>query len=101
MTDYGSDLRAFVKLAENLSATGAEVYWGGGRGMFSAKANWGGGTVKMQRRLPDNATWVDVGPDVTFTSDNIGGFELPPGFVRADIATATAVYAWVEGTGVL
>lgn len=92
--------RDFSELLENASATGDAVYWSGGRGAFSVKATWGGGTVKLQFQLKDGSTWVDVGPDVTLTADGIGGFELPHGYIRAHVATATAVYAWVEGTGV-
>lgn len=87
-------------LADNASATTSAFVWNGGRGAFMAKATWGGGTVKLQYLLPDGSTWVDVGPDVELTADGMGGFELPPGHIRVNIATATAVYAWIAGTGV-
>lgn len=87
-------------LAENASSTGSSFTWDGGRGAFSAVATFGGGTVKLQFLLPDGSTWVDVGPDTTLTAAGAGGFELPSGKIRVNIATATAVYAWVQGTGV-
>lgn len=88
-------------LAENAGAgNGAAVRWAGGRGVFSATATWGSGSVKLQYQLPDGSTWVDVGPETTLTADGAGGFELPDSLVRAVVTTSTAAYAWVQGTGV-
>jgi len=96
--------QGLTELVSNASATGSAVLWKGGRGMFSAVATWGGGTVKLQILLPDGATWVDVDKSgdtfVTLTADGLGEFELPSCSIRANIATSTAVYAWVQGTGV-
>ena len=81
-----------ITLAANASATGGWVQWPGGRGEFRVQGTFGGGTVKLQCQGP-NGTAQDVGPDVTLTADGGGIFELGAGPIRANIATATAVYA--------
>jgi len=88
-----------LALLSNASATSSGAFWPGGRGVFSAKATWGGGTVKLQYLAADGATWIDAGSDTTLTADGGGVFELPAGQIRANVATATAVYAFARGTG--
>lgn len=78
-------------LASNASATGSWVFWPGGRGEFRVEGTFPG-TVKLQCKGP-NGTAQDVGPDVTLTAAGGGIFELGAGEIRANIATATAVYA--------
>jgi hypothetical protein len=80
-----------LDLLSNASATGAGFTWPGGKGLFMVEATWGGGTVKLQIQSP-NSTWIDV-PSGSFTANGMFGFELPPGQIRANVATATAVYA--------
>ena len=82
-------------LAQNASATGGEVSWPGGEGVFMAEATWGGGTVKLQFKTP-NGTWIDAGTETTLTANGAGAFLLPPCLIRASIATATAVYAYAK-----
>lgn len=87
-------------LAENAGAgNGAAVRWAGGRGVFSATATWGSGSVKLQYQLPDGI-WADVGAHATLMANGGGGFELPDCMIRAVVTTSTAAYAWVQGTGV-
>lgn len=81
-----------IVLASNASATGDWVAWPGGRGEFRVEATWGGGTVKLQCKGP-NGTAQDVGTDTTLTADGGGIFELGAGEIRANVATATGVYA--------
>jgi hypothetical protein len=81
-----------IVLASNASATGAWFQWPGGRGEFRVEATFGGGTVKLQCKGP-NGTAMDVGAAVTLTANGGGIFELGAGEIRANIATATAVYA--------
>ncbi len=83
-----------VKLIENGSSASDEVtkQWPGGKGVFMAKATFGGGTVALQYLLPDNATWVTP-TDGSLTADGGVVFELPPCNIRVSVATATAVYA--------
>lgn len=90
---------ANLALLSNASATGSALQWPGGRGVFSASATWGGGTVKLQYLGPDGTTWIDAGSDTTLTANGGGVFELPACQVRANVATATAVYAFARGTG--
>lgn len=81
-----------ITLLTNASATGAEKNWPGGTGIFMAEATFGGGSVKLQYKLP-NGTWQDAGPDTSLTANGGGVFELPPCNIRAAVATATGVYA--------
>lgn len=81
-----------IVLASNASATGAWFQWPGGRGEFRVEATFGGGTVKLECKGP-NGTAMDVGTAVTLTANGGGIFELGAGEIRANIATATGVYA--------
>ena len=72
-------------LIENGTSTSDSQRWAGGRGTFSATATWGGATVALQYMAPDGSTWIDVGPEVTLTADDIGGFELAAGLIRAEV----------------
>lgn len=83
-------------LLNNASATGAPAQWGGGKGLFTAVATWGGGNVQLQYMGPDGATWLNVGAAVT--ANGIQNFELAPGLIRAAVTTATAAYAQAEQT---
>lgn len=80
-----------IVLASNASATGDWFAWPGGRGEFRVEGTFPG-TVKLQCKGP-NGTPQDVGIDTTLTASGGGIFELGAGEIRADIATATAVYA--------
>ena len=88
-------LNGKVALLENGSETGAEKEWKGGKGIFTAEATWGGGTVKLQMKLP-NGTFVDVASS-SMTADGYKDVDLPPGLYKAHVATATAVYAYLVG----
>jgi hypothetical protein len=79
-------------------ATSAAKIWPGGVGIFMAEATFGGGSVKLQYKLP-NANWIDAGPDTSLTANGGGVFELPPCEIRAAVATATAVYATATHRG--
>lgn len=81
-----------IVLASNASATGDWVAWPGGRGEFRVEGTFGGGTVKLECKGP-NGTAQDVGADTTLSADGGGIFELGAGEIRANIATATGVYA--------
>ena len=81
-----------LDLLSNASATGSAAQWPGGKGVFAAEATWGGGTVKLQMKSA-NGTWLDVASN-SLTANGITSFELPAGEIRANVATATAVYAY-------
>lgn len=84
-------------LASNLSATGSAVKVKSGIYVFQATATFGGGTVKLQSLLSDGTTWVDVaGASLTAAGQTVGLY-LPAGQYRANIATASAVYAYIIG----
>ena len=78
-------------LLDNASATSSPAQWGGGRGVFCAVATWGGGSVALEYLGPGGASWITVG--TALTANGLAAFELPPGQIRAAVATATAVYA--------
>lgn len=81
-------------LLENASATGSAVQWGGGRGVVCVVATFGGGSVTLQYLGPDGSTWLTAA--TAFTANGLASFELPPGRIRAAVATATGVYANAE-----
>lgn len=83
---------ASVSLLSNGSATSAAANWPGGKGVFSVKATFGGGSVALQYQLPDNSTWFTP-TSGSLTANDGFIFELPPCLIRAAVVTATAVYA--------
>jgi len=84
-----------INLLSNGSATRSWFDWPGGSGEFSVEASWGGGTVKLQYKGP-NDTAIDAGSDTTLTANGGGIFTLGAGSIRANVATSTAVYAAVK-----
>jgi hypothetical protein len=83
---------ASVELLADASATSSAKQWPGGKGVFAVKATFGGGSVALQFQLPDSSTWITP-TDGSLTADGGFVFELPPCYIRASVATATAVYA--------
>lgn len=81
-------------LLSNASATGTPTTWAGGRGVFCAVGTFGGGSVTLQYLGPDGSTWLTAA--TALTANGLIAFELPPGQIRAAVATATAVYANAE-----
>lgn len=71
--------------------------WLGGPGAFYVEGTLGGSTVKLQVKSPNDA-WLDVGAEVTKTAAGVGGFDLPPGDIRASIAggAPVGVFAYVR-----
>lgn len=82
---------ASVLLLSNGSATSAAKPWPGGRGLFSAEATFGGGSVALEYSGP-NGTWLAT-PAVSLSANGGVLFELPPCNIRAAVVTATGVYA--------
>lgn len=81
----------------NISAsTAAFKLKGGAYGVF-ATATFSGGSVKLQRLSLDGSTYVSVASATDFTAAGGTIVNLPPGSYRFTIATATAVYAEVQG----
>jgi hypothetical protein len=93
--------RAQLTLASNAGAGAqASVDWQGGRGMLFGEGTWGGGNAALQMQSP-NGTWVPIydaaGNAVTITVNGGKVFEAPAGPLRANITTASAVYAYAVG----
>jgi hypothetical protein len=81
-----------VTLMENSGAgNGSDVYWVGGKTAFIAEATFGGGSVKLQIKLPQG-TYADV-TSVTLSAAGMVSTDLPPGSYRAVATTATGVYS--------
>lgn len=83
-----------ITLVSNASATGSDFTFRGGRAMFMAEATWGGGTVKLQVKSP-NGTYIDVNGGSLTANGTSAALYLPQGLYRANIATASAVYAYL------
>lgn len=89
---------AGVALLNNGTGTGEYLAWPGGRGVFTAVATFGGGSVALQFLGPDGSTAVPAvnsatGVAASLTSAGAVLVDLPPCRVRAVATTATAVYA--------
>lgn len=78
------------------STTAAFVLRGGSYGVF-VTATFGGGSVKLQRLSLDGSTYISVASATDFTAAGGTIVSLPPGTYKFTIATASAVYAEVQG----
>lgn len=88
-------VRNSYTLLSNVAATGAGIPVNqGGKYVFAADATFGGGTVKLQLQLP-TGTWVDVASSSLTAAGISVGLDLPPGQYRGNVATATAVSAYL------
>ena len=80
-----------VDLMSNSGAgNGSDKIWEGGKTAFLAEATFGGGSVKLQIKLPQGS-YADV-TSVTLSAAGMVVSDLPPGTYRAVATTATAVY---------
>lgn len=82
----------------NGTGNGSDVAWMGGKTAFLAEATFGGGTVKLQIKLPQG-TYADV-TSVTLSAAGMVVSDLPQGTYRAVATTATAAYARLVHVGV-
>lgn len=74
------------------TGNGPDTIWTGGRSVLLAEATFGGGSIKLQAKLPQG-TYVDV-TDGSLSAAGISKvLYLPPGTYRAVATTATACYA--------
>jgi len=81
----------------NISASTAAFTLRGGNYGITAKATWGGGSLKLQRLSLDNSTYVDV-LSSSFTADGYQNLNLPSGTYKFVVATATALYVDIVAT---
>ena len=75
------------RLLDNASTTGPAVQWDGGRGVFSVAGTISGATVTLQYLGPDGSTWLTAATGLTAVG--LVAFELPPGRIRALVASGT------------
>ena len=73
-----------ITLLSRASATGAKVYWPGGRGVFKTGRTFGGATVTLEFE-ETNGDFSSVGIDAEHSAPGVAGFELPPCFIRASV----------------
>lgn len=70
---------------------------GGAYVLDAHSAAWGGGSVTLERLMPDDITWATAEAAATRTATGTtGAFALPAGVYRLTVATATGVYARVS-----
>lgn len=81
----------------NIAASTSAFKLKGGRYGVTAAATFGGGSVKLQRLTLDGSTYVSMASAGDFTAAGGSILDLPPGTYRFTIATASAVYAEVQG----
>lgn len=81
----------------NISASTAGFKLKGGWYGVSVIATFGGGSVKLQRLALDGSTYVSMASATDFSAAGGALVNLPPGTYRFTIATASAVYAEVQG----
>lgn len=88
-------MSADVASAEN------SLLWNGGRAAFMVKATFGGGSVKLQVRMPDGSTYydakqIDNSTAASLTANGHCTVDVPAGsVVKAVATTATGVTAWL------
>lgn len=80
-----------VILMEDGTGNGSDKLVGGGHYAFTAEATFGGGSVKLQVKLPQG-NYADV-TSVTLSAAGMINAFLPPGTYRAVATTATAAYS--------
>lgn len=81
----------------NIAASTAAFVLRGGSYGVSVVATFGVGSVKLQRLALDGSTYVSMSSTTDFTAAGGAVVNLPQGTYRFTIATATAVYAEVQG----
>lgn len=81
----------------NISASTSAFKLKGGAYGVAVSATFGGGSVKLQRLALDGSTYVSMSSSTDFTAAGGALVNLPTGSYRFTIATATAVYAEVQG----
>lgn len=74
----------------NISATTAAFALRGGQYGVTVNATFGGGSVTLQRLAVDGTTYVTC--LTAFTAAGYASVNLPSGYYRLAVATATAVY---------
>jgi len=76
---------------QTIDTTGTQetADFNGGTGVAAATGVFDGCTVKLQCFV--DGSWVDLGTNTTFTTNGIGGFQLPAGYtLRGSVSSAGA-----------
>lgn len=83
--------------SSNISASTSGFVLKGGTYGLAVVATFGGGSVKLQRLAGDGSTYVSMSSACDFTAAGGAVVDLPRGTYRWTVATATGVYAEVQG----
>lgn len=86
-----SHASALELLVNAAAGNGSDFYWKGGHTAFIGEATFGGGSVKLQIKLPQG-NYFDVS-GMSLTAAGILFCFLPAGTYRAVGATGSAFYA--------
>lgn len=77
-------------LAENQeNGNSAEMFWPGGPGAVTFEGTFGSATVKLQFARLSGGTFLDVGLNSQATSAKVSGFDIPEGYLRANVSGGT------------
>lgn len=68
------------------SASDIDMTWNGSTGMFAVIGTFNGATIKLQHKLAD--TWVDIGPDVTYSAAGQQLFATSASELRVSLSSA-------------
>src|SRR5215831_14435918 len=79
----------------NIAANTSDFTLTGCKYGMTTNATFGGGSVKLQKKLPDASGYVSVSSATDMPAAAYASVDLPAGTYRLTIATATAVYAEV------
>lgn len=79
-------------LAADGNVPSASPWYGhqGGRVMYAAQGDFGGGTTTLQFSLDGGSTWTSIGGATTLTGSGAAGAELPPCHVRVNLASSSS-----------
>lgn len=81
----------------NIAATTAAFHLRGGKYGIVASATFGGGSITLQIQAADGTTYVTAATAITAAGYAV--VDLPDGFYKVAIATATAVYVSITRIG--
>lgn len=80
------------------SSTGGETKWKGGKGVIVAYGTFGGTSLQLQVRTPNNQ-WANAGAAMTAAGEQ--EITLPPTSIRMTVTggTPSALYARIDPVG--
>ena len=68
------------------ASTNIDCTWNGSTGMFAVIGTFNSTTIKLQHKIADS--WIDIGPDATFTSNGQTLFTTSSKKLRVNLSGA-------------